>query len=117
MKGYSLDHVFADLVRDEQGRAVMSVKGRSQRLDVTLGPNYRAVVIYAPASDRPFVCFEPMVAITNAMNAAHKGLYKELQTIPGLRASVQDLSQQGFAGQRGSPIDLSIRVIKDGSSP
>ena len=82
LKGYTLDHVFADLVRDEQGRAVMSVKGRSQRLDVTLGPNYRAAVIYAPGPDRPFVCFEPMVGITNAMNAAHKGLYKELQTIP-----------------------------------
>jgi aldose 1-epimerase len=74
--------VFTDLVRDAQGRAVMSMKGRSQRLDVELGPNYRAVVIFSPGPDRPFVCFEPMAGITNAMNAAHKGLYKELQTIP-----------------------------------
>ena len=82
LKDYRLDHVFGDLVRDAQGRAVMSVKGRSQRLDVSLGPNYRAVVIYAPGSDRGFICFEPMAGITNAMNAAHKGLYKELQSIP-----------------------------------
>jgi len=82
LKDYRLDDVFTDLVRDAQGRAVMSMKGRSQRLDVELGPNYRAVVIFAPGPDRPFVCFEPMAGITNAMNAAHKGLYKELQTIP-----------------------------------
>jgi aldose 1-epimerase len=82
LKDYRLDHVFGDLVRDAQGRAVMSVKGRAQRLDVSMGPNYRAVVIYAPGPDRSFICFEPMAGITNAMNAAHKGLYKELQTIP-----------------------------------
>jgi aldose 1-epimerase len=82
LKDYRLDHVFGDLVRDGRGRAVMSVKGRQQRLDVSMGPNYRAVVIYAPGPDRSFICFEPMAGITNAMNAAHKGLYKELQSIP-----------------------------------
>lgn len=83
LKDYRLDHVVGNLVRDAEGRAIMSVKGRSQRLDVSVGANYRAVVIYAPAPDRSFICFEPMAAITNAMNAAHKGLYKELQSIPG----------------------------------
>jgi multidrug efflux pump len=34
---------------------------------------------------------------------------KELSGIPGLRASVQDLSQQGFAGQRGFPVEFSVR--------
>jgi aldose 1-epimerase len=82
LKDYRLDHVFGDLVRDARGRAVMSVKGRAQRLDVSMGPNSRAVVIYAPGPDRGFICFEPMAGITNAMNAAHKGLYKELQSIP-----------------------------------
>ncbi len=82
LKDYRLDHVFGDLVRDAHGRAVMSVKGRGQRLDVSVGPNYRAVVIYAPGPDRSFICFEPMAGITNAMNAAHKGLYKDLQSIP-----------------------------------
>jgi aldose 1-epimerase len=60
----------------------MSMQGRAQRLEVNMGPHYRAVVIFAPGPDRGFVCFEPMAGITNAMNAAHKGLYKELQTIP-----------------------------------
>ena len=28
------------------------------------------------------MAFEPMVAITNALNLAHKGTYKDLQSIP-----------------------------------
>jgi multidrug efflux pump len=34
---------------------------------------------------------------------------KELNSYPGVRASVQDLSQQGFTGQRGYPIEFSVR--------
>jgi aldose 1-epimerase len=36
----------------------------------------------AAATGRGFIAFEPMVAITNALNLAHKGAYKELQSIP-----------------------------------
>ncbi len=86
LKGVDLDHVFGDLLRDEAGRSVMTVKGKSQQLDVVVGPNYRAMVIYAPTRTPTanFICFEPMAAITNAMNLAHKGMYKDLQSIaPG----------------------------------
>ena len=96
LKDFDLDHVFGDLIRDDSGRAVMTVKGNQQKLDVILGPNYRSVVIYAPKGgggrggqkagggmpDPGFICFEPMAGITDAMNLAHKGLYKELQSIP-----------------------------------
>ncbi len=34
---------------------------------------------------------------------------KELATIPGLKSTVQDLSQQGFGGGRGKPVELSVR--------
>ncbi|HEX6094797.1 MAG TPA: efflux RND transporter permease subunit [Thermoanaerobaculia bacterium] len=34
---------------------------------------------------------------------------KELNSYPGVRAVVQDLSQQGFTGQRGFPIEFSVR--------
>src|SRR4029077_11519150 len=34
---------------------------------------------------------------------------KELGSYPRLSASVQDLSQQGFAGQRGWPVEFSVR--------
>ena len=34
---------------------------------------------------------------------------KELQQIPGVRATVIDLSQQGFAGGKGKPVEISVR--------
>lgn len=90
LKDFDLDHVFGDLIRDSSGRAAMSVKGRSQRLDVVLGPKYRAVVVYAPspsapnpnAQNRNFICIEPMASITNALNMAQRGAYQDLQSIP-----------------------------------
>ena len=80
LKDHDLDHVFGDLVRASEG-AVVSVRGKSQRLDVVLGANYRAVVLYSPKG-RDFICIEPMAGITDAMNLAQRGLYKELQSIP-----------------------------------
>jgi aldose 1-epimerase len=97
---YNLDDVFSDLVRDARGHATTWVSGKSQRLGVEMGPNYRAVVIWAPnpsdtgrgsqrLSGAPnpvdrgeFVCIEPMAGITDAINLAHRGIYKELQSIP-----------------------------------
>jgi aldose 1-epimerase len=81
LREHDLDHVFADLIRDASGRAVMSVAGATQRVDVFFGPNYRAAVIYAPKG-RDFICFEPMAGITNALNLAQRGAYKELQHVP-----------------------------------
>jgi aldose 1-epimerase len=36
----------------------------------------------APPTAKGFIAFEPMAGITNALNLAQKGIYKELQTIP-----------------------------------
>jgi aldose 1-epimerase len=98
LRDYNLDEVFSDLVRDADGRATMTVWGRSQRLDVVMGARYRSVVVWAPnpsgkgrggqgdspPAERNFICFEPMAAISNALNMAHRGQYGELQTIaPG----------------------------------
>jgi aldose 1-epimerase len=96
LRDYNLDEVFSDLTRGADGRATMSVWGKSQRLDVALGPNYRTVVVWAPnpsgtgrggqgdspPAERNFICIEPMAAISNALNMAHRGQYAELQTIP-----------------------------------
>ena len=104
----------------------MRVTGKTQQLDVLLGPNYRSIVLYSPnpanargggaggagrgrgaaatgtpapaaaqtppslpltgtnanVPTRGFIAFEPMAGITDSMNLAHKGLYKELQSIP-----------------------------------
>jgi aldose 1-epimerase len=83
LRGYDLDDVFGDLIRDANGRATMSIAGKSQRLDIALGPNFRSVVVWSP-KDSAFICIEPMAGITDALNLAQKGVYKELQTIaPG----------------------------------
>jgi aldose 1-epimerase len=86
LRDYDLDDVFGDLTRDASGRAVMSLAGKTQKIDVTLGPRWRAAVVYAPKPNAPgqnrrFVCIEPMAGITDALNLAQKGVYKELQTI------------------------------------
>jgi len=98
LRDYNLDDVFGDLVRDAQGRSTTTVWGKAQRLDVVLGPRYKSVVVWAPnpsgrgrggqgdspPAERNFICVEPMAAITNALNMAHRGQYKELETIaPG----------------------------------
>ena len=119
LKDYNIDDVFTDLVRDAQGRVTATLKGRTQQVEVTQGPNYKAMIVYspnplgtgrgsqipppnpnppavAPATVQPappppppnplatpnFICIEPMAGITNALNLAHRGVYKELQSIP-----------------------------------
>lgn len=111
LKDYNLDDVFSDLVRDEQGRAHARVTGKAQQLEILIGPNFRGLTVWAPnpsgtglgsnafspnppaarpaappkpSADPDFICFEPLAAIVNGLNLAHKGLYKELQHIePG----------------------------------
>jgi aldose 1-epimerase len=76
-----LDDVFANLVRDPDGRARFHVEGGRERINVAYGPKYTVAVVYAPKG-QDFICFEPMSAITNAFNLAHEGKYSELQSIP-----------------------------------
>jgi aldose 1-epimerase len=89
LKDYDLDDVFSDLVRDGEGKAHMTVKGKAQQLDIAVDRNWRSMVVWSPnpagrpvQGDPNFIAFEPMAGITDAMNLAHKGLYKELQSIP-----------------------------------
>ena len=50
---------------------------------VKVAPPAAPPVEGAPApTGKGFIAFEPMVAITNALNLAQRGLYKELQSIP-----------------------------------
>jgi aldose 1-epimerase len=51
LKDFDLDDVYGDLIRDPSGRATMTVRGTgSQQVDVSLGPNWRSVVIWAQTS-------------------------------------------------------------------
>lgn len=90
VKDVTLDDIFTDLERDAQGRATMTLIGKAQQLDVVVGPNFKTILVLSrdnnanrlPATARGTVAFEPMAGVSNALNLAHKGLYKELQSIP-----------------------------------
>jgi aldose 1-epimerase len=74
-------------VRDARGRATMTLRGKTQRLDVEFGPNYKVAVVWAPKADaggpdRNFICFEPMAAMTNASTWRRRASTRELQSIP-----------------------------------
>lgn len=70
LKGTALDTVFADLT----GEAFV-IEGRNERLTVRFGPKYPVAIVYAPV-DKPFVCIEPMTALTNALNGPESALQK-----------------------------------------
>ena len=55
----------------------------------------------------PSNCVPEERTLTQAQISAQ--LRQKLAGIPGLRASIQDLSQQGFSGSKGSPVDISVR--------
>src|SRR5947208_15007534 len=74
----------------EQGVAMLSSVLRSdraaevrngKRISIIYGPKYTVAIIYAPPGQN-FICFEPMSAITNTFNLSHRGIYKELQSVP-----------------------------------
>lgn len=81
LAGVSLDDVFSGLKRGTDGRARLSVEGRSEKLTVEFGPHFKVAVVYSPKG-RGFICFEPMSGPTNAFNLAHEGKYGELQLVP-----------------------------------
>lgn len=81
LRDFNLDAGFVNLIRDAAGRAEFWVLGRKQKISVLFGPKFDVAIVFAPPG-RDFICFEPMVGITNAFNLAHAGLYKELQSIP-----------------------------------
>ncbi len=57
-----------------------------------------AFVTLVPADQRP-----------KTQQDIQQELRKELNALPGVRAVVQDLSQQGFSASRGFPIEFSVR--------
>ena len=60
-----------------------SVEAGAKKIEVAFGPKYRVAIVYAPPG-HDYICFEPMSAVTNGINLAHEGKYKELQVVnPG----------------------------------
>jgi aldose 1-epimerase len=92
VKDVTLDDIFTDLERDANGRATMTLIGKTQQLDVVVGLKFKTILVLSrdnnanrpPPAARGTVAFEPMAAVSNGLNLAQKGLYKDLQSIePG----------------------------------
>ncbi len=86
LKGHTFDDGFSDLVREADGRAHCSVESAGKKVEAVCGPKYPVAVVWAPnhrdGTPMNFICFEPMVGLTNAINLNHDGKYPELQSVP-----------------------------------
>lgn len=80
LRDHTFDDGYTGLSRESDGRAVFAVKAGAKKIEIMYGPRYQVAVIYAPPN-QPYVCFEPMTAITNGANLAHEGKYHELETV------------------------------------
>ena len=67
--------------------AHFAIRAGSEEIGVLFDPQYPVAILWEPparSARDEFVCIEPMSALTDALNLAHAGKYKELQTIaPG----------------------------------
>ena len=83
VKSVELDDVYSNLHRDPDGWAHFLLASEKAQLKAGFGSKYQVAVIYAPRTG-DFVCFEPMAALTDALNLFHEGLWPSLQLIePG----------------------------------
>ena len=80
LKGVRFDDVFTNMIRDANGLAEFWIQGKTEKVSVIYGPKYDVAVVVA-GGGRDFVVMEAMSAITNAFNLAHRGVYKDLQTV------------------------------------
>jgi aldose 1-epimerase len=110
LKDYNLDDIFSDLERDPEGLAHFVVKGKQQSVDVMIGQNFEAMVIFSPSPNgqglgsnalrdpnapqarrrgrlvNPFAtpnyfCIEPMATIVDASNLVQKGIIKNMPSV------------------------------------
>jgi len=90
VKDVTLDDIYTDLDRDALGRGAVSIRGRKQQVDVMVGPKFKTMLVLSRSTltpstatpSRGTVAIEPMAGISNSMNLAQRGLYKDLQSIP-----------------------------------
>jgi aldose 1-epimerase len=80
LRDHRLDDGFTDLVRDKSGYATFSLEAGAKKIYVVYGPQYQVGLVFAPPG-KEFVCFEPMTAVTNALNLAHEGKYNDLKSV------------------------------------
>ena len=81
LRDYAFNDVYTGLIRDEQGKSEFWVRGKEQKIRFLFGPKYDVAIVWSPPGT-DFICFEPMVGLTNVFNLAHQGLYPNLQSVP-----------------------------------
>ncbi len=72
-----LDGVFSDLERGADGLGRISVKGKTQKVEVVYGEEYDFAVVYVPL-DNTLICIEAQTGPTNAFNLNHEGKFPGL---------------------------------------
>jgi aldose 1-epimerase len=86
LENRTLDDGFTDLQREADGRARFYIASSGKTVEVLFGPKWQAAVVWEPndakGQPQPFICFEPMAGITNAVNLYHEGKYPDLQMVP-----------------------------------
>lgn len=89
LKGLTLDDGYTDLIRDAQGLAHFSIEARGKKVEVLFGKEYKVGLVWEPnGQPAEFICFEPMTAITNAVNLEHAGKYSGVPKVaPGAKWS------------------------------
>jgi aldose 1-epimerase len=78
-----LDDEFSGLERDLRRLGRISIKGRTQKVEVVYDAGFDVAVIYAPL-DKELICIEPQTGPTNCFNLHHEGKYPDLTVLdPG----------------------------------
>jgi hydrophobe/amphiphile efflux-1 (HAE1) family protein len=92
--------------RFKEAEAVLASRPEVQRVFVVVGggPGGSSV-----SSGIIFLTLAPKTERKLSQNAFAAVIRQKLNSIPGLKAVVQDQSQQGFTAQRGFPIEFSVR--------
>lgn len=86
LENRTLDDGFVDLNREADGRARFYIESSGKTVEVLFGQKWQAAVVWEPndakGHPQPFICFEPMSGITNAINLYQEGKYPDLQSVP-----------------------------------
>jgi len=80
-----LDDVFSDFDRGTDGLGHVTIKGKTEQIEIVYGTEFDFAVIYAPLPPNdPLICVEPQTGPTNAFNLNHEGKFPALKVLgPG----------------------------------
>ncbi len=80
-----LDDVFSGFDRGTDGLGHVTIKGKTEQIEIVYGREFDFAVIYAPLPPNdPLICVEPQTGPTNAFNLNHEGKFPGLQVLgPG----------------------------------